>query len=146
MKIKILIPVYNDWQSVSKLINEIDDLSIDPVLAASKKTPDIFLNIVFFLLIAIAVSMGAQIVGALLIFVLMVLPGAIASQWCKSFYNMIFISITVSIASVWGALFIAYYFDLPTSFCITMLLCFTYFFGGISKFILNKVSIKNILI
>ncbi len=27
MKIKILIPVYNDWQSVSKLINEINDLS-----------------------------------------------------------------------------------------------------------------------
>ncbi len=30
MKIKILIPVYNDWQSVSKLIDEIDNLSIDP--------------------------------------------------------------------------------------------------------------------
>ena len=28
MKIKILIPVYNDWQSISKLLNEIDDLSI----------------------------------------------------------------------------------------------------------------------
>ena len=30
MKIKILIPIYNDWQSVSKLIDEIDNLSIDP--------------------------------------------------------------------------------------------------------------------
>ena len=30
MKIKILIPVYNDWQSVSKLIDEINKLSIDP--------------------------------------------------------------------------------------------------------------------
>jgi len=29
MKIKILIPVYNDWQSVSKLIDEINNLSID---------------------------------------------------------------------------------------------------------------------
>ena len=28
MKIKILIPIYNDWQSVFKLINEINDLSI----------------------------------------------------------------------------------------------------------------------
>ena len=28
MKIKILIPVYNDWQSVSKLIEEINALSI----------------------------------------------------------------------------------------------------------------------
>ena len=30
MKIKVLIPVYNDWQSVSKLIDEINNLSIDP--------------------------------------------------------------------------------------------------------------------
>ena len=29
-KIKILIPLYNDWQSVSKLVDEIDNLSIDP--------------------------------------------------------------------------------------------------------------------
>ena len=28
MKIKILIPIYNDWQSASKLIDEINDLSI----------------------------------------------------------------------------------------------------------------------
>ena len=30
MKIKILIPIYNDWQSVSKLIDKINDLSINP--------------------------------------------------------------------------------------------------------------------
>ena len=30
MKITILIPVYNDWQSLSKLLDEINNLSIDP--------------------------------------------------------------------------------------------------------------------
>ena len=30
IKIKILIPVYNDWQSVFKLMDEINDLSINP--------------------------------------------------------------------------------------------------------------------
>ena len=29
MKIKILVPIYNDWQSVSKLLDEIDDNIID---------------------------------------------------------------------------------------------------------------------
>ena len=29
MKIKILIPVYNDWQSVAKLLDEINNLSIE---------------------------------------------------------------------------------------------------------------------
>ena len=28
MKVVILIPVYNDWQSVSKLIDEINNLSV----------------------------------------------------------------------------------------------------------------------
>ena len=35
MKIKILIPVYNDWQSVSKLIDEINNLSINPEFQVS---------------------------------------------------------------------------------------------------------------
>ena len=35
MKIKILVPIYNDWQSVSKLICKIDDLSIDPEFQVS---------------------------------------------------------------------------------------------------------------
>ena len=30
MKIKILVPVYNDWQSLSKLIDGIDNLSLSP--------------------------------------------------------------------------------------------------------------------
>ena len=30
MKIKILIPVFNDWQSVSKLTEEINSLPINP--------------------------------------------------------------------------------------------------------------------
>ena len=30
MKIKILIPVYNDWQSASKLVDKINNLSINP--------------------------------------------------------------------------------------------------------------------
>ena len=35
MKIKILIPVYNDWQSVFKLIENIDELLTDPQTHAS---------------------------------------------------------------------------------------------------------------
>ena len=35
MKIKILIPVYNDWQSVSKLVDKINNLLIDPEFQVS---------------------------------------------------------------------------------------------------------------
>ena len=35
MKIKILVPIYNDWQSVSKLTSEINSLPIDPEFEVS---------------------------------------------------------------------------------------------------------------
>jgi len=35
LKIKILVPAYNDWQSVSKLVDEINNLSLDPEFEVS---------------------------------------------------------------------------------------------------------------
>ena len=35
LNIKILVPIYNDWQSISKLIDEVNDLSIDPEFKVS---------------------------------------------------------------------------------------------------------------
>ena len=35
MKIKILVPVYNDWQSLSRLIDGIDNLSLSPEVQLS---------------------------------------------------------------------------------------------------------------
>ena len=35
MKIKILIPIYNDWQSVSKLVDKINSLPINPEFQVS---------------------------------------------------------------------------------------------------------------
>ena len=31
MKITILVPIYNDWQSVTKLVDEINNLTIDGI-------------------------------------------------------------------------------------------------------------------
>ena len=35
MKVKILIPIYNDWQSLYKLIDQIDKLSTNSVFEIS---------------------------------------------------------------------------------------------------------------
>ncbi len=113
--------------------------SIDPVLAKSKNVPEKFLNITFFILLAITVSMGCQIVGALLIFVLMVVPGAISAQWCKQFYSLLITSICVAVATIWISLTLSFYVNLPTSFCITMILCLMYFIGLIK----NHFSKRN---
>ncbi|MFT6834676.1 MAG: zinc/manganese transport system permease protein [Francisellaceae bacterium] len=111
--------------------------SIDPTVASAKKVPIKLLNIIFFLLLAITVSMGCQIVGVLLVFALMVVPGAVAAQWCKQFYSLIGVSIIVAIATVWISLTSAFYLNLPTSVCITTLLCFFYFIGLVKNYIIK---------
>ena len=103
--------------------------SIDPVLAESKNVAVRFLAVLFFVLLALTVSMACQIVGALLVFVMLIIPGAIGMQWADSIYKIILISVIVANMTIVMALYIAYYLNLPASFCITMILSFTYFIG-----------------
>ena len=103
--------------------------SIDPVISSSKNISSKLLNIIFFVLLAITVSMGCQVVGVLLIFSMLVVPGAIAAIWCGCMYTMMLVSVLVSFVSVIGALFITNYYDFPPGFCVTMILCGFYFIG-----------------
>lgn len=109
--------------------------SLDPILAEAQKIPARVLSIIFFLILSLTVTMACQIVGALLIFALLIGPGAIAFQHSDGFYGSIFLSIFIAIATTWGALTVAFYLDLPTSFCITMIICLLYFFGLIKHWL-----------
>lgn len=103
--------------------------SIDPVVATSKNVATRLLSVVFFVILAFTVSMACQVVGALLVFVLLIIPGAVGMQWGESVYKILLFSIVSAVGSVVVALIISYQYDLPPSFCITMLLCATYFIG-----------------
>lgn len=107
--------------------------SIDPVVAESKNVRVKLLSMVFFLVLAVTVSMACQVVGALLVFVLLIIPGAIGIQWGESIYGIVGVSIISANISVFIALYLSYYFDLPASFCITMLLCTAFFVGMIKN-------------
>ncbi|MEN9946268.1 MAG: hypothetical protein RLZZ293_654 [Pseudomonadota bacterium] len=109
--------------------------SLDPIVARSKNIPLRSLSIIFLLIIAITVSMACQIVGALLVFVLLIIPGAIALQWGQSLGTIMLISFFSANCAVIGALVIAYYANLPASFCITMLLCGGYFIGVVKNYL-----------
>lgn len=100
--------------------------SVDPTLAEAKNVPTRLLSIIFFCILAVTVSMACQIVGALLIFVLLIIPGAIAGLWCDGFYKSILVSVITANISVVISLYIAYQFNLPTSFCITILMSIMY--------------------
>ncbi|MDQ5920369.1 MAG: zinc/manganese transport system permease protein [Pseudomonadota bacterium] len=111
--------------------------SIDPVVAESRNVSVKLLSIIFFLVLAITVSMACQVVGALLVFVLLIIPGAIGIQWGESIYRIIAISVSVANLSLVVALHLSYYLDLPVSFCLTMLLCFTYSIGIVKLIVRN---------
>lgn len=107
--------------------------SIDPIVASSKNVHLRFLSVVFFMLLALTVSMACQIVGALLVFVMLIIPGAIGIQWGNTIFKITAISVIVANFSVVLALIIAYYFNLPVSFCITSILSFAYIIRPLSS-------------
>jgi zinc/manganese transport system permease protein len=102
--------------------------SLDPTIALSQKIPLSKLNIIFFILLAITVSMACQIVGALLVFILLVIPGAIANDWCDGIYSSILLSVISANCATFFALVLAYKFDVPVSFCLSMLMTLFYSF------------------
>ena len=112
--------------------------SIDPVVAASRNVPLRLLSVIFFLILAVTVSMACQVVGVLLVFVLLIIPGAIGMQWGESIYGIVALSVMSAVAAVVVALYISYQFDLPASFCITMLLCAGYFIGLIKNYVVKS--------
>lgn len=103
--------------------------SMDPVIAESKRTPNRLLSVIFFLILAVTVTMACRIVGALLVFALLIGPAAIAFQWTGNFYGTMLLSIIISVATIWIALSAAFYLNLPTSFCITVVICALYLIG-----------------
>ncbi len=107
--------------------------SIDPSIANSKNIPIKKLSIVFFIILAITVSMACQIVGALLIFVMLIVPGAIALQWCDSIFKTIILSILVANLSLIFGLYFSFWLNLPVSFFITSSLCSMYLIGFIKN-------------
>ncbi|HCY39695.1 MAG TPA: ABC transporter permease [Neisseriales bacterium] len=112
--------------------------SIDPVVAASRNVPLRLLSVIFFLILAVTVSMACQVVGVLLVFVLLIIPGAIGMQWGESIYGIVALSVMSAVAAVVVALYVSYQFDLPASFCITMLLCAGYFIGLIKNYVVKS--------
>lgn len=112
--------------------------SIDPVIAESKNVPLRLISLLFFLLVALTVSMACQIVGALLLFVLLVIPGAIAIEIGDNIYKIIIISIITANVAMLLSLCIAYQYNLPVSFCLTMLLSGMYFLVKMKAYLKNK--------
>lgn len=92
--------------------------SIDPLVAQAKGVPVKFLSIIFFVILAIAVSVAVQIVGVLLILTLIIAPAATAQYVSSKPQHTITLAILFALLEVWLGIIFAYYISWPVSFFI----------------------------
>jgi zinc/manganese transport system permease protein len=73
----------------------------------------------FLLVLAVAVTAAVQVVGVLLIFSLLVVPGAIAERLCRTPGRAVLLCVVSSVVFVWGGLTVTFYTNFPVGFLIT---------------------------
>jgi zinc/manganese transport system permease protein len=101
--------------------------SLQPELAEARGVDIRLVSTAFLMIVAIAVSECAQIVGVLLVFTLMVGPAAAALAFTRRLYAAIALAALLALIEAWGGLTLAFYTDWPTSFWITALSGLVYF-------------------
>ena len=100
--------------------------SLDPEVAAARGVPVRLLSILFLFLLAFAVAEAVQMVGALLIFALLVTPAAIAQQLTARPALSIALAMLLALLFMWFGLAIGYFTPYPIGFFITSLAFGTY--------------------
>ncbi|MDA8175319.1 MAG: metal ABC transporter permease [Nitrospiraceae bacterium] len=100
--------------------------SLDPQSAQARGVPARMLGIIFLVLVAIAVSMSAVVVGILLVFTLLVGPAATAMRLTSRPGAAIALSISLALAYTWLGIFLAAISSWPVSFYIASISFFTY--------------------
>lgn len=95
--------------------------SVDPDVAEARGVRVRAISITFLLLVALAVAVTVQIVGTLLIFALLVAPGACALQLTARPARGLALTVAFSLLFTWLGLAIAYFTIYPVGFFITTL-------------------------
>src|ERR1700746_3740846 len=95
--------------------------SLLPELAEAKGVSLRLYSVLFLAIVALAVAECVQIVGALLVFALMVGPAAAAQRLTTRIGNGLLLSAGLALLEAWTGITLAFYTDWPTSFWITAL-------------------------
>lgn len=100
--------------------------TLDPEVAAARGVPVRLLGVGFVLLLAIAVGEAAQVVGALLIFALLMMPAAIALRLTSRPYVGMALAALLALIITWAGLTLTFYTSYPASFLISALAVVSY--------------------
>ncbi|KRL01999.1 metal ABC transporter permease [Liquorilactobacillus capillatus] len=95
--------------------------SFDAIGSQYNQRYNTLISIIFLGLLALTISITAQIIGSLLIFVLLTIPASAAKYFVHSLKKMIFLTTIFSLFGIWFGLYLAYLTDWPVSFFITVI-------------------------
>lgn len=94
--------------------------SFDEIGATVSGVHSTIISVIFLILLALSVSVAAQIVGALLMFILLTLPAASAKYFTHGVAKMIVLSILFAMLGTWLGLYLGYLTNWPVSFFIAL--------------------------
>lgn len=100
--------------------------SFDEIGARVTGVRSTLISVIFLILLALSVSVAAQIVGALLMFILLTLPAASAKYFTHGVAKIIVLSILFSLVGTWLGLYLGYLTNWPVSFFIALIEAVTY--------------------
>jgi zinc/manganese transport system permease protein len=93
--------------------------TFDPELAVARGVPVSLLSVLFLVVLAVIASLAVQVMGALLLFTLLVGPAATATRIVRSPPAAIALSVALGLLYVWlGTMIAAANGTVPVSFCI----------------------------
>lgn len=95
--------------------------SYDPEAADARGVPVKFISIIFLILVAITVSISIQIIGALLIFTLLIGPPATAIRLVARPHRAIILSMALGLSYTWLGILLALVGKYPVTFYISMI-------------------------
>lgn len=93
--------------------------SLDPQVASARGVPVRLLSTLFLVLLGVATAEAAQITGALLVFALLVLPGATAQVLTARPVAGLALTVLLGFAVTWIGLVAAFYWPYPLGFFVT---------------------------
>jgi len=95
--------------------------SVAPRVAEARGVPVRALSVVFMVALALVITMAVQVVGTLLLFALVVTPGATALLYTARPASVAALGTAIGCVCVWGGLVLSTMFNLPPSFFIVTL-------------------------
>jgi len=100
--------------------------SVDPEAAEARGVPVRAIAILFLVLVALSVAVAVQVVGTLLVFALLVTPGAISLRLTANPALALVLTVGLALLFLWTGLAVAYFTLLPVGFVVTSLSFLTY--------------------